>query len=57
MAAPIENDVDGHSETFTDNFKHVYKKYKRRDRPLDLSGVIDFSDEQFHKKVCIVDTK
>ena len=25
----------------TDNFKAVFKKYKRRDRPLDLSAVVD----------------
>ncbi|KAK7463307.1 hypothetical protein BaRGS_00038108 [Batillaria attramentaria] len=28
----------------TDNFKAEFKRFKRRDRPLDLSGVIDVSD-------------
>lgn len=26
----------------TDLFKGVYKRFKRRDRPLNTSGVIDF---------------
>lgn len=34
---------DNTNETNPDNFKQVYKQYKRRDRPLNLSGVIDFS--------------
>ena len=25
-----------------DNFKPIFKKYKRRDRPLDTNDVIDF---------------
>jgi len=29
--------------TEKDNFKDVYKKYKRRDRRLDVSDVIDLN--------------
>ena len=27
-----------------DNFKDVYKYYKRRDKPLNVTGVTDFSN-------------
>ncbi|XP_033734013.1 nucleic acid dioxygenase ALKBH1-like [Pecten maximus] len=34
-----------------DNFKPIFKKYKRRDRPLDVSDVIDFDKEKNLHKV------
>ncbi|KAL4238865.1 Nucleic acid dioxygenase alkbh1 [Mactra antiquata] len=44
MAAPEKEDCP---ISELDNFKGVYKKYKRRDRPLDVSDVIDFSTSHF----------
>ena len=39
MASPME---DGNSGNI-DNFKEIYKHFKRRDKPLSVKGVIDFS--------------
>lgn len=47
MAVPIDNvKLDGTK----DNFKHVYKRYKRRDMPLDTSDVIDLSSDSYMEK-------
>ena len=39
MATTCQDARDGN----IDNFKDIYKRFKRRDRPLSVHGVIDFS--------------
>ena len=43
-------------ESVNDKFKPIFKKYKKRDGPLDISCVIDFQNDGFagHQQVGII---
>ena len=42
-----------HTEVADDQFKGIYKHFKRRDKPLNTQGVIDFSKLSEESKLIV----